>query len=199
MRKQKLGISGLEVPIVCLGTMTWGEQVRVMGALIAEGKIRHWGLSNETSYGVSQMCEAAKRLGVPPPVSIQNDFAPVFRHFEEELAETCAPSAYNVGLRQGAPPELRHNPPFQPRYFNPRTLAAAGEYGALAKRCGLSPTTLALAWCASRWYMSSVIIGATSQEQLKEDIEACQVVLDASTLEEMDAIHLRHRNPNDLD
>jgi hypothetical protein len=40
---------------------------------------RHWGLSNETSYGVAQMVEAAKRLGVPPPISIQNDFAPVFR------------------------------------------------------------------------------------------------------------------------
>ena len=40
---------------------------------------RHWGLSNETSYGVAQMCEAAKRLGVPPPISIQNDFAPVYR------------------------------------------------------------------------------------------------------------------------
>lgn len=47
--------------------------------------------------GVAQMCEAAKRLGVPPPVSIQNDFAPVYRHYESELAETCAPSAYNLG------------------------------------------------------------------------------------------------------
>jgi hypothetical protein len=43
------------------------------------------------------MCEAAKRLGVPPPVSIQNDFAPVYRHYESDLAETCAPSAYNLG------------------------------------------------------------------------------------------------------
>lgn len=47
--------------------------------------------------GVAQMCEAARRLGVPPPVSVQNDFAPVYRHYEEEMAETCAPSAYNLG------------------------------------------------------------------------------------------------------
>ncbi|KAG2450872.1 hypothetical protein HYH02_004705 [Chlamydomonas schloesseri] len=193
------------------------EQVRVMGELIKEGKIRHWGLSNETSYGVAQMCEAAKRLGVPPPVSIQNDFAPVYRHFESELAETCAPSAYNLGLlaygvlaggtlsgkyADGAKPtKARHTdfPEFQSRYHNPLTLAAAAEYAALAKRVGLSPATLAQAWAASRWYMGSVIIGATSMEQLKENIEACLVTLDASTLDEMDAIHLRLKNTNDLD
>ncbi|KXZ51028.1 hypothetical protein GPECTOR_14g268 [Gonium pectorale] len=197
--------------------VSFEDQVRVMGALIKEGKIRHWGLSNETSYGACQMCEAAKRLGVPPPVSIQNDFAPVYRHFEEELAETCAPSAYNVGLlaygvlaggtlsgkylNDAKPERSRHSdfPNFQPRYHNPRTMAAAAEYAALAKRVGLSPATLAQAWAASRWYMGSVIIGATTLEQLRENIAACQVELDASTLEEMDAIHLRHRNPNDLD
>lgn len=43
------------------------------------------------------MCEAAKRLGVPLPVSIQNDFSPVYRCYEEETAEACAPSNYNVG------------------------------------------------------------------------------------------------------
>ncbi|KAG2494215.1 hypothetical protein HYH03_007571 [Edaphochlamys debaryana] len=194
------------------------DQVRVMGALIKEGKIRHWGLSNETSYGVAQMCEAAKRLGVPPPISIQNDFAPVYRMYEEELAETCAPSAYNLGLlaygvlaggtltgkygTDGSKPEHgRHVdfPNFQPRYFNPRTLEAAAEYAALAKRAGVSPATLAQAWCASRWYMGSVIIGATSMEQLKENVAACLVTLDESTLAAMDEIHLRHRNTNATD
>ncbi|GLC33117.1 hypothetical protein PLESTB_000368700 [Pleodorina starrii] len=197
--------------------VSFEDQVRVMGALIQEGKIRHWGLSNETTYGVCQMCEAAKRLGVPPPVSIQNDFAPVYRHFEEELAEACAPSAYNLGLLaygvlaggtlsgkylEGEGPDNgRHKafPNFQPRYHQAATRAAASEYAALAKRVGLSPATLTQAWAASRWYMGSVIIGATTMEQLKENIEACQVVLDESTLAEMDSIHLRHRNTNDLD
>jgi aryl-alcohol dehydrogenase-like predicted oxidoreductase len=48
--------------------------------------------------GVCQFCETAKRLGVPQPVSIQNDFSPVLRAFEGELAEACAPSHYNIGL-----------------------------------------------------------------------------------------------------
>ncbi|GFR50541.1 hypothetical protein Agub_g12815 [Astrephomene gubernaculifera] len=197
--------------------VSFEEQVRVMGELIKEGKIRHWGVSNETSYGVAQMCEAARRLGVPPPVSIQNDFAPVCRHFEEELAETCAPGAYNLGLLAygvlaggtlsgkylgGATPAgARHTdfPNFQARYHSPATQAAAAEYAALAARKGLSPAALAQAWAASREYMGAVIVGATSLEQLKENIAACQLELDEETLAEMDAIHLRHRNPNDLD
>ncbi|GIL76310.1 hypothetical protein Vretimale_5877 [Volvox reticuliferus] len=192
-------------------------QVWVMNELINEGKIRHWGLSNETSYGVSQMFEVAIRLHMTPPISIQNDFSPVYRHFEEELAETCAPGANTMGLLaygvlaggtlsgkylDGSEPDKgRHKdfPNFQPRYHQPATRAAAAEYAALAKRVGLSPATLAQAWVASRWYVASVIIGATTMEQLKENIAACQVVLDESTLAEMDAIHMRHRNPNDLD
>ena len=47
--------------------------------------------------GVCQMCETAKRLGVPAPISIQNDFSLVSRQFEQELAEACAPSNYNIG------------------------------------------------------------------------------------------------------
>eukprot|EP00428_Durinskia_dybowskii_P042775 CAMPEP_0170278338 /NCGR_PEP_ID=MMETSP0116_2-20130129/39174_1 /TAXON_ID=400756 /ORGANISM="Durinskia baltica, Strain CSIRO CS-38" /LENGTH=46 /DNA_ID= /DNA_START= /DNA_END= /DNA_ORIENTATION= len=46
-----------------------------MGELIKAGKIKHWGLSNETSYGVCAFCDTADRLGVPRPVSIQNDFS----------------------------------------------------------------------------------------------------------------------------
>lgn len=193
------------------------EQVRIMGELIKEGKIRHWGLSNETSYGVAQMCEAARRLGVPPPVSVQNDFAPVYRHYEEEMAETCAPSAYNLGLlaygvlaggtlsnkyaNGDKPSGARHTdfPNFQARYHNPRTVAAAAEYAALAKRVGLSPATLAIAWSASRWYMGSVIIGATTLQQLEENIKACEVQLDETTLAAIDDIHIRMRSPNALD
>lgn len=53
-----------------------------MGDLIKAGKVRHWGLSNETAYGVTSMCEAAKRLGVPLPVTVQNDHS---------LCDRCAP------------------------------------------------------------------------------------------------------------
>jgi hypothetical protein len=50
-------------------------QVEAVSELIKAGKIRHWGLSNETAYGVTMFCETAKRLGVPLPITIQNDYS----------------------------------------------------------------------------------------------------------------------------
>jgi aryl-alcohol dehydrogenase-like predicted oxidoreductase len=72
--------------------------VRSMGVLLDQGKIKAWGLSNETSFGVGAFAAACARLGVAPPVSIQNDFSLCFRTFEGELAETCAPQHHNLGL-----------------------------------------------------------------------------------------------------
>lgn len=72
------------------------EAVICLGELIKEGKIKAWGLSNETSYGVMMFCEACLRLKVPLPASIQNDFGLLDRRFEDSLAETC--SFFNVSL-----------------------------------------------------------------------------------------------------
>ena len=116
--------------------------VATIGALIAEGKVRHWGVSNETTYGLCQLHAACVRLGVPPPVSIQNDFSLCFRTFESELAEACSPRHLNVGLLAygvlnggalsgkyldgTAPKEARFHfaPTFQPRYRADATNAA---------------------------------------------------------------------------
>jgi aryl-alcohol dehydrogenase-like predicted oxidoreductase len=76
---------------------SFDEQVAVMGELIKEGKIREWGLSNETTFGVCRMAEAAARLGVRPPAAIQNDVSLTLRAFEGELAEACAPRNFNIG------------------------------------------------------------------------------------------------------
>ena len=72
--------------------------VRSMGALLEAGKIKAWGLSNETSFGVGAFAAACARLGVAPPVSIQNDFSLCFRTFEGELAEACSPDHHNLAL-----------------------------------------------------------------------------------------------------
>jgi len=78
-------------------------------------------------------------------------------------------------------------------------MAAAERYAALAQAKGLSPTALALAWAASRWYMGSVIVGATSLPQLVECLDAVEVTLDEATLAAIDEIHLELRNTNSLD
>eukprot|EP00931_Biecheleriopsis_adriatica_P100464 TRINITY_DN75781_c0_g1_i1.p1 TRINITY_DN75781_c0_g1~~TRINITY_DN75781_c0_g1_i1.p1 ORF type:complete len:404 (+),score=81.90 TRINITY_DN75781_c0_g1_i1:111-1214(+) len=205
------------------GTME--EQVKAMGDLIKAGKIRHWGLSNETSYGVCTFCHIADRLGVPRPISIQNDFSLVDRRFEMELAETCyhlnvslmayGPLAggclsgkYSAGFEQASegnksrtPEGSRHlkYPKFQPRYLGPATAKAAEKYCQVAASANLPPATLALAWCTSRSYIQdcgAVIIGATTMEQLKENVEALQVTLDAATLAAIDNVHRSNPNPN---
>ncbi|KAL6762411.1 aldo/keto reductase [Haematococcus lacustris] len=197
------------------------EQVATIGELIKEGKIRYWGLSNETTFGVCRMVEIAKRLGVPPPISIQNDFSLCYRYFEGELAEACAPCNHNIGLLawgvlaggaltdkylspqgvEGAPAEARHRkfPAFQKRYVMPRVLEAAKEYAGIAKAAGLTAAQMAVAWSCSRWYMGSVIIGATNMQQLKENIEASEITLSAETLAAIDEVHVRRRNPECLD
>ena len=99
------------------------------------------------------------------------------------------------------PPNSRHVkfPGFQPRYHSERSLAAARKYYDLATEKGIPVAQLALAWCKSRFYICSTIIGATTLEQLKENIAAFDIDLDEDTLEKIDAIHLEQRNPNVTD
>ena len=77
--------------------MPFAEQLEAIAGLIKDGKVRYWGLSNETTFGVCKFCELAASMGLPAPVSIQNDFSLLDRRFESELAEACAPSNYNIG------------------------------------------------------------------------------------------------------
>ena len=189
--------------------------VRTMGDLIAAGKIREWGVSNETSFGVCSLVEACTRLGVKRPATIQNDFGLLYRAFEGDLAETCSRRHHNVSLlaygvlnggalsgkyleNGDALPTSRFNfaPKFQPRYRAERSALATQEYCALAKKHGMDGATLAQAWAYSRPYMGSVIIGATSLEQLEANWKAAMVTLPDECLKAIDEIHLRRRNPN---
>ena len=193
--------------------ISFEEQVEGLNDLIREGKVRAWGLSNETSFGVCSFAETAKRLGAPPPVSIQNDFSLLDRSFEPELAETCAPRHHNLGfLVYGAlcggtltgkylkadPAAARHTrwPNFQPRYHSPVSRWAAGEYAKIAETHGLTPTALALAWTYSREYVASTIVGATTIPQLAECLEAREVTLSGEVFEAIEQQHLRLPNPN---
>lgn len=195
------------------------ETVRAMKKLIDDGKIKHYGLSNETTYGVCQYCMEADKIGCPRPVSIQNQYSLLYRPFDTELAEACAPSHYNVGLlpwtplgggmltekylgldEKDFPKGSRYTefPTFMYRFKSPQARAAADKYAAIAKKEGVSLATLSLKFCLSRWFATSTIIGATTLEQLDENCAAFEVngaPLSDEALAAIDEVHMMQQNP----
>lgn len=187
------------------------EQVEGMAALLRAGKIRHWGLSNETSWGVCEFRRVARELGVPGPVTLQNSYSLVSRAVDGDLAEVLfreqmsllAYSPLAGGLlsgkyRGGARPEGSRFARFDTlgaRFRKPIVTEALEAWSALAERRRLSPVQLALGYVRTRWFVGAQIIGATTLPQLADDIAAAQVELDAETVAEIAAILVRYPNP----
>jgi len=201
------------------GSVPIKETVEALGELIAAGKIKNYGLSNESTFGVCEFVRAADELGVKRPVSIQNSFCLLHRSFETELAEACAESNYDIGLLPWTPLgggaltgkylDDARSPSdgrlvkykkygFHQRYLNAPSRLATSEYKKIADREGVSLATLALAWCKTRSYVSSTIIGATTMDQLRENIDAFapSVCLSEAALRAVDEVHERCRDPS---
>jgi len=186
------------------------DQLATFAELIQTGKIRHLGVSNETPWGISEFSHTAKQLGLPKIVSIQNAYNLINRTFEMGLTEACyreqvALLAYSpLGFGhlsgkyvQGSPSNTRITlfPQFGQRYKKVNVQAATAEYATIAQKYDLSPTQLALAFVRSRWFVTSTIIGATTMEQLKENIDSAKVQLNSEILTEIDQVHARYFNP----
>jgi aryl-alcohol dehydrogenase-like predicted oxidoreductase len=188
------------------------ETLAALGELVDAGKIRHIGVSNESAWGVCEYVKQAEMKGLPRIATIQNLYNLTARAFETSLLdEACYRT--DVSLLAYSPlafgqltAKYLDNPKargrltvfpanWSPRYVRPEVLAATAEYSALARANGLSPAQMALAWCYSRWFVASTIIGATSLDQLKENIDAQAIVLPPQVLERIDAIHARITNP----
>ncbi len=188
------------------------EQIETMADLIKAGKIRHYGLSNETTWGVCEFVRQARAHGLPPPLAIQNGYSLVNRMFEGELAEASfrdkvpllAYSPLAMGVLTGKyaggakPPRARLAlyADFGERYKRERVALAADEYCKLAQSRGLTVTEMALAFVRTRWFVASTIVGATDLAQLKQNIDSVKVELDAEGLAGIDAIHRRYPNPS---
>jgi len=193
-----------------VGPPIW-EQVEGMAEMIKAGKIRHYGLSNETAWGVCHFCEAARDLGLPAPVTLQNSYSLISRNVDNDLAEVLfrekisllAYSPLAAGILSGkylggAKPAGARFTLFDSlgiRFRKPMVPEAVEAYAKLAKQRGITLVQLALSYVASRWFLGASIVGATSMAQLKEDIAAAQVSLDAETLEEVRKIQQRYPNP----
>jgi aryl-alcohol dehydrogenase (NADP+) len=187
------------------------EQVEGMVAMIKSGKIRYYGLSNETAWGVCEFRRVARELGVPAPVTIQNSYSLLSRNVDNDLAEVLfrekmsllAYSPLAAGLLSGKylngerPPGARFTlfETLGMRFRKAVVPEAIAEYAALAKRRRLSLVQLALGYVASRWFVGAPIIGATTLAQLEEDIAAARFKLDAETLADIAAVQQRYPNP----
>jgi aryl-alcohol dehydrogenase-like predicted oxidoreductase len=183
-----------------------------LGRLIDAGKIGHIGISNESSWGVSEYIKQSEMKGLPRIASIQNLYNLTARHVETSfLDETCFRD--NVGLLAYSPlafgqlsAKYLDNPKahgrltifpqsWSPRYLRENVLSATARYAALARANGMTPAQMALAWCYSRWCVASTIIGATSLAQLQENIDADAITLSDDVLRAIDEIHGDLPNP----
>jgi aryl-alcohol dehydrogenase-like predicted oxidoreductase len=187
------------------------EQVEALAALVRSGKIRYYGLSNETAWGVCEFRRIARELGVPGPVTLQNSCSLVSRSVDNDLAEVLyreqmsllAYSPLAGGLlsgkyRGGAPPSPGRYTLFDDmglRFRKPIVGEAVEAYAQLASRRGMTLVQLALGYLATRPYLGAVILGATTMAQLEEDLAAAQFELDAATLADIAAIQQRFPNP----
>lgn len=188
------------------------ETLGALDELVKAGKIRHIGVSNESPWGVSEWIKQAETKGLPRIATIQNLYNLTARAFETTLLdETCfreevsllaySPLAFGQLTAKYIDDPKAHGrltifpPNWSPRYVRPAVLEATREYAALARANGLTPAQMALAWCYSRWFVGATIIGATNLAQLKENIDAAEIVLPREVTDAIDAIHARITNP----
>lgn len=166
------------------------ERLETMQELVKEGKVKHFGLSNETPWGVMQYLTLAREHNLPRVVSIQNPYNLLNRTFEVGLSEMAirekvgllaySPLAFGAlsgKYLNGQKPEKARLTLFDrfTRYTNPQATKATEMYCDLAKDLKVTPTTLALAYVTSRDFVTSNIIGATTMDQLKENIDSQQL------------------------
>lgn len=185
------------------------ETLSVLKDLVQTGKVRQIGVSNETPWGVMEYLRLSEKLDAPRIVSIQNPYNLLNRSFEVGLSEF----AHNENIRllaysplgfgvlsgkylEGQPSDGRLTlfPGYQ-RYSTDNARLATAAYVKLARDHGLSPTQMALAFVTSRPFVGANIIGATTLEQLKENIESINLILSAEILEGIETIHQNNTNP----
>ena len=187
------------------------ETLAVLHDLVSAGKVRYIGLSNETPWGVMKFIQMAEQMGLPRVVSVQNPYSLLNRSFEVGLAEIAmreqtgllaySPLGFGVlsgKYLNGQQPEgarLTRWPDYD-RYTNEQAKAATAAYVALAKDDGLDPAQMALAYVNSREFVTANIIGATTMDQLKANIDSIHVNLSADVLETIEHIHKQYPYPS---
>lgn len=183
------------------------EILEALGELVKNGKVRAIGLSNESAWGTLKYLRLSEKRSLPRVASIQNEYNLLYRQFDLDLAEVAhhedvgllAYSPLAAGILTGKyqngerPVGSRAtiNPDLGGR-LQPMQEPAVKAYLEIAARHGLDPAQMALAFCLSRPFMASVIIGATTMEQLKTDIDAADVTLSDAVIQDIAGVHRQY-------
>ncbi len=192
----------------------WNDFESILHALnkfIKSGKIRYIGMSNETPYGLSKYLELSKNKNLPRMMSVQNPYSLVNRTYEIGMSEISirekcgllvyyplAAGALSGKYRNNQMPKNSRLSLFKgwERMINPLAMKAYDEYYKLAKENNLTMVQLAQAFVNSRPFVTSNIIGATTMEQLKENIESIKIELSEEIMDKINLIHNNNPNPS---
>jgi len=194
------------------------DTLEALDRLVEQGKVRAIGCSNQSAYGLAKSLWMADRAGTARYETIQNNYSLISRRFEDELAVLCKreqvsllayspigggvlsgkyqDGAWPAGSRfsgyRGGPPRNRT---MTDRFVNERTLASTARFAEVARQCGLSPVTFAVAWVLTHDFVGSAIIGVTSVPQLAEHLAAVDAKLPPEALAAVDRISKEIRYP----
>ncbi len=177
--------------------------LETLDGFIKDGKINHIGLSNENPWGIMRFLEESKYNNLPRVKTIQNPYSLLNRLFENGSAEVClrenvgllaySPMAFGVLSGKFLTGEAHPNAriklfPQYSRYNSAQCTEATRLYQEIAKKNGLTLTELSLAFIEQQPFVTSTIIGATTLEQLKENIDTIQVSLSDEILKAIDEV-----------
>ncbi len=184
--------------------------LETLQGFVHEGKILHFGLSNETAWGMANWLRLAETTGGPRAQSVQNEYSLLCRSFDTDMAELCgneevtllafSPLAAGIlsGKYQGdvIPAGSRRvgNPTMSER-ITPRVWGAVDAYLEIAARHALNPCQMALAWCRTRPVRTIPIFGATSADQLAVALGSADVVLTPELVADIAAAYRAHPLP----
>ncbi len=180
-----------------------------LNKLVKAGKIGHFGLSNETPWGIMKYMRSAEDNGLIKPVTLQNSYSMIHRSFEIGLSETCmeekigllaySPLAFGVlsgKYLDAQPADARVTLfPNYNRYSSEQAAVAVRKYKAVAEKYGMSLTEMSLAFVNHMPFVTSNIIGASKLSQLKENINSINIKLTPEIMEEINAIQKIHPDP----
>lgn len=186
------------------------ETIEALNNEIKKGRIRAYGLSNDTAWGIMRYLWEAEKNGLLPPITVQNPYSLLNRSFEVNMAEIC--HRENIGLLAYSPlgfgtlsgkylngqkPAGARLTMFDrfPRYTNEQAILATQAYAKIAEEAGLDMAQMALAFVNSRHFVTSNIIGATKIEQLASNIDSINLELSNEVINAIEAVQVKYPNP----